>query len=701
MPAANKGKGKGRDRDRDRDRDRERDREVRPSRSRNTTPSSSFSAGPTAGGPVYSYLDNDASKLMMNASIQYGELLERMGGVGPIPDSKSLEMLMEHLKALSQLAETRGDVCNAGIRELSQKRKEVADEPELGDREGGGSDRLKMKREADEEDEEKVFKGGKLKKRKERGSSSKEDRPLAHGAHGLARQDGAETKVEGAASPASKKSKNAASDDASLSPKSPREAAEAAKGSQGEGSDEDSDDSSSSHQPEPAPAVPQVQVFGPNPLKFDDPTIYHIREVTPDMTDEEKKFIYSVNRFPRSDLSHMMAGVPPDRDFSNSKPTNQVSANTFLAYVDPYVRPMTEEDMAFLKEKGDRASPFIMPRRGKKHYAETWAEEDGLGNSEQANGDKERLPLNQGRGNIDQVTDETVETDKVSVGPLVSRLYSLLRYEHRSSPDDTTTTTNGDGTTTTNGLNGVGDSMDLDHPSLPPPLPNGSGSSAPADADANNKPLASATAFPDASPNGFKTPAAKLDHAQLDERLKAELRHVGFLGAEDNPDYDAHYDDDIAQRLRLLQSELKKQMIINSARKTRLLDIARERMAHQEYMTIHDDLDSQVQQAYLKRTRTLGKSKKGSQAKHRPGGGGAGGAGAGGHVASAAGVGRPAIGDVARTLMDRRKRWRDCIGPVFRESKTSVPGREETVFEPAMMAELEKAELEGWDDEQE
>ena len=46
-----------------------------------------------------------------------------------------------------------------------------------------------------------------------------------------------------------------------------------------------------------------------------------------------------------------MAGIPPDKDFSNAKPTNQVSANTFLAYIEPFVRPLTEEDMAFLKEK--------------------------------------------------------------------------------------------------------------------------------------------------------------------------------------------------------------------------------------------------------------------------------------------------------------------------------------------------------------
>lgn len=112
-----------------------------------------------------------------------------------------------------------------------------------------------------------------------------------------------------------------------------------------------SESSDSSHQPEPQPSVPQIQVFGENPVKFDDPTIYHIRDVFPDTTDEEKKEIYSVARFPKSDLAHMMAGIAPDKDFSNAKPSNQVSANTFLAYIEPYVRPLTEEDIAWLRER--------------------------------------------------------------------------------------------------------------------------------------------------------------------------------------------------------------------------------------------------------------------------------------------------------------------------------------------------------------
>lgn len=91
-------------------------------------------------------------------------------------------------------------------------------------------------------------------------------------------------------------------------------------------------------------------VYFPHPLAAD-PTIYHIREVTPGMTEEEKKEIYNVTAFPTKDLSDQIAGSPPDKDFSNTKPANQVSANTFLGYVEPYLRPLTEEDVAFLRER--------------------------------------------------------------------------------------------------------------------------------------------------------------------------------------------------------------------------------------------------------------------------------------------------------------------------------------------------------------
>ena len=69
------------------------------------------------------------------------------------------------------------------------------------------------------------------------------------------------------------------------------------------------------------------------------------------MTDEEKKEIYCVATFPHDDLHDLIAGIPPDKDFSNAKPSNQVNANTFATYLEPYLRPLTDEDMAFLAER--------------------------------------------------------------------------------------------------------------------------------------------------------------------------------------------------------------------------------------------------------------------------------------------------------------------------------------------------------------
>ena len=48
----------------------------------------------------------------------------------------------------------------------------------------------------------------------------------------------------------------------------------------------------------------------------------------------------------------------------------------------------------------------------------------------------------------------------------------------------------------------------------------------------------------------------------MDERAMQELIHIGFLSADDKPDYDGHFDDEVAARLRYLQDELRKQSII-------------------------------------------------------------------------------------------------------------------------------------------
>lgn len=456
--------------------------------------------------------------------------------------------------------------------------------------------------------------------------------------------------------------------------------------------DDDDSDSSSDDGAPPPPRLPQANTFGEDPSTFPDPTVYEITKVDWEhMADEEIKEATSVALYPKSDLADLIAGVPPDKDFSTAKPTNQISFTTFSTYVEPYFRPFTEEDLAFLRERGDRVTPFILPKRGKKHYTEIWAEEDG---SMAIDSLPDKPDPNHPRGSIEHMTDDIAETDKLSVGPLLSRLLEAMRPERRAvSSEDAKPTTSVNGET--NGsldlsMNGV-DSFDAAAP--PASQPNGQPS---------ERELSPAAHMPESNQETWKKAThPKLDYNQVEERIKQELRHIGFLPDPDSEqpqpedaraDYDGAYDDEVAARLRLLQDRLREQMLINGGRKSKLSDLVRERMAFQEYQTILEDLDSQVQAAYLKRTRTMGKTKK----KSRPGAAGA--------AAAAAGIARPGIGDLTKTLMERRRRWIESIGTVFDgENLGKVPRANEpnsTIFKSDEMTELVKKETEHWDDEE-
>ena len=445
---------------------------------------------------------------------------------------------------------------------------------------------------------------------------------------------------------------------------------------------DDGDSSSDEHQPKPALPIPHMQTFGDDPSTFPDPTIYEIREVTPGMDDDMKKEIYAVKQFPHNSLDDLIAGDPPDKDFSNAKPTNQVQANTFSTFLEPYFRPFTEEDLAFLRERGDRSTPFSIPRRGKRHYTELWAEEDGAMSIDTHQQGRDKYPLNQARGSVDGMDDSVAETDQISAGPLLSRLLATMRPEHRAPSAEEKPRTNG----LTNGEASINGEMNGDNADLSQILGD------------TIAPVPPATYMTDSNSEAWKKAThPKLDYAQVDERIKQELRHIGFLPPDTEPDYDAHYDDEIAARLRYLQGRLKQQSIINGARKARLTDLTKERMAHQEYTTILEDLDSQVQTAYLKRTRTMGKSKKAK----RPGG-----AGGGSHYVGGGntGMAKPGIGDLVKTVMERRRKWIDGIGMVF-DNEFKVPraenpkGENTSIFKPEDMLDFQRRENQAWDEE--
>ncbi|KAH7374993.1 histone acetyltransferase subunit 3 [Plectosphaerella cucumerina] len=627
-------------------------------RSRNTTPSSV----PTGASlPPIEAIDADYLALRVESfrNINFEDLVDQSTGAAQVPDSKSVDGIIARLNRLQEVIDRRTNFCDKAMRDLATQRKHHVDEP--------------PEREARDDDQKRANK----KKRKAAdtlapGDGNKErSSPLRD--PNKPRKVSRDESSSSSLSPAEPGSPSAMDvDDKKKKKKKPEVKEEK---DEKEEEEEGEDSSSEDEGAPPRKAVPAAHTFGDDPSTFPDPTVYEIRDTHPGMSVDELKEIYSVAVFPKTDLADLIAGDPPDNDFSSAKPSNQISFSTFTTYIEPYFRPFGEEDLAFLRERGDRVGPFNLPKRGKRHYTEIWAEEDGAMQLDSPS-KREKLAPNQARGTIENLDDDVAETDKLSVGPLLSRLLQTMRPEARPQAEDDKGTNGVNGDVSMNGVTN-GDGAEVPGEDKPPSVP-------------------PAAFMPESNSEAWKKAThPKLDYAQVDERIKQELRHIGFLPQEGNfeSEYDGAFDDEVAARLRLLQSRLREQMLINGARKARLMELVKERMAHQEYQTILEDLDTQVQAAYLKRTRTMGKTKKAK----RPGGA----------VAAAAqgasGMARPGIGDVTKTLMERRKRWVDTIGSCFDdENLGKVPRAENpdsSIFKRSEMAELMKKEKEQWEEE--
>ncbi|KAI1486275.1 histone acetyltransferase subunit 3 [Biscogniauxia mediterranea] len=625
-------------------------------RSRNTTPMSVPPSSARIPSPEIIETEFLDLRLEHMRPTTYDDLVDQGASNAVIPDSKSLDGLITRLGKLNEIIDRRGTWCDKGMRLIAVQRKSHYDERRDDSRREGG-----------EEAEKRANK----KKRKANDT-------LAPGEVNNERS----SPLRDTSSKPRKLSRDNESASSSLSPVAPAtpgamEVDEKTKLDKKE--EDDEEESSEDEGAPPRREAPQSQTFGEDPSTFPDPTVYEIRETHPGMSIDELKEIYSVAVFPKTDLADQIAGDPPDKDFSSAKPSNQISFSTFSTYIEPYFRPFAEEDLTFLRERGDRVTPFVMPKRGKKHYTEIWAEEDGAMAIDSTPQGRDKLATNQARGNIDNMDDDVAETDKLSVGPILSRLLSAMRPEARAQPTEDKPMTNG--------VNGDTEIKEE---------PNGDSAGGPPGEE--SKSIPPATFMTESSSEAWKKAThPKLDYSQVDERIKQELRHIGFLPQEGfDGDYEGHFDDEVAGRLRYLQERLRQQMLINGARKARLTELVKERMAYQEYQTILEDLDSQVQGAYLKRTRTMGKSKKAK----RPGG-----AGGGSHPAgsAAAGMARPGIGDVTKTLMERRRRWIDNIGTVFDDENLGKVPRasnpDSTIFKPDIMQDLMKKERQAWDEE--
>lgn len=418
-------------------------------------------------------------------------------------------------------------------------------------------------------------------------------------------------------------------------------------------------DSDASRHDLPPTAPLYERIFGKDPTAAEDPIIYDIRPVNDELTYEEKMAIFNVVHWPSSDLHDKTAGDPPDMDFSNAKPANQVNFSTFQTYIEPFIRPFTEEDVAFLKERGDRAVPYLIPPRGAKGYKEVWAAEDGTTGIEPPQ--KHVNNPNEARGSMEDMDDEGADQDIISMGPISNRLIATVRPAPNGAKKEKEENEDANG-----------DISMVNGDDAPEQITNGTGNTE------------------DFKPTTYLSPDAprpinlqQLDYESFEQRALQELRHIGIIGPNEATNYDAHNDDEVAARLRTLQHELRRVSKSNNIRKARVLELTEERMAMQEYSNIADDLDNQVNAAYLKRNRSLAKpnQKKGSQAKP-------------GQKGVASGVAGRGVSDGVRALMVKRKDWIEYVGPVVQHGRPPIPGDDETIFDEAALKRLEKAERE-------
>ncbi|KNE61161.1 hypothetical protein AMAG_06911 [Allomyces macrogynus ATCC 38327] len=110
---------------------------------------------------------------------------------------------------------------------------------------------------------------------------------------------------------------------------------------------------------------------------------------------------------------------------------------------------------------------------------------------------------------------------------------------------------------------------------------------------------AAAAAGPWVDPASVAT-LAPADVEALDDRLRGELRALGLLDGEDAATA-GEDDDPVAESLRSIQSLLRDQLAINTARRARLAHMARMRLAYQEYLALLDDIDKQLEKAFIAR----------------------------------------------------------------------------------------------------
>ncbi|KAH8824382.1 histone acetyltransferases subunit 3-domain-containing protein, partial [Flagelloscypha sp. PMI_526] len=257
-------------------------------------------------------------------------------------------------------------------------------------------------------------------------------------------------------------------------------------------------------------------------------------------------------------------------DFSKMKaPPNQTSVHHFYSYIDPYLRPLREEDIGLLEYTADEVEPYIVPKLG-KHYLQQWADSDQGIFPTPGTYDLAPPPGPPNPGfDPSQATDRELTREDVGHGPLSERVLSALIPLSDEPGKDIWPSVK----TAEDAMTG---------------RPGGSGAAA-----------------------SRKERALLGGKNGLEERLGGTLRYHAILDPSGpNPDFSNAQSDNVAVALRDMQQELRQVIAQNKARKSRLAERAKDLLAKQEYVETRDQIDKSILGLYTRQQKAQGKDAK-------------------------------------------------------------------------------------------
>lgn len=121
-----------------------------------------------------------------------------------------------------------------------------------------------------------------------------------------------------------------------------------------------------------------------------------------------------------------------NEDFSDKKAPSQIAVQTFWQNIEPYIRDVREDDLAMLNFKADTPDSYIIPPRG-RHYTEIWDEEDGNppGSTSRYPVPSARLPPNGAVAPIPhtiptEIQDANLVQENRGLGPLTERVVAAV-----------------------------------------------------------------------------------------------------------------------------------------------------------------------------------------------------------------------------------------------------------------------------------